>query len=87
LDGEEVELLDLYEAGDWWTIVGWEAEAERYQAYAGTAFKKNKRVNIRISSRHLDEIKKRAVEEGIPYQMLIASVLHRYESSRLVDRP
>jgi predicted DNA binding CopG/RHH family protein len=87
LDREEAELLDAYEAGEWRTIEGWEAEAERYQAYVRAAFKRNKRVNIRISSRDLDEIKKRAIEEGIPYRTLMASVLHRYESGRLVDRP
>ena len=86
LDREEVELLDSYEAGEWRTIEGWKAEAERYQAYARAAFKKDKRVNIRISSRDLDEIKKRAIEEGLPYQTLIASVLHKYVSGRLVDR-
>jgi predicted DNA binding CopG/RHH family protein len=86
LDREEAELLDSYEAGEWRTIEGWEAEAERYQEYARAAFKKDRRVNIRISSRDLDEIKKRAIEEGIPYQTLIASVLHRYVSGRLVDR-
>jgi predicted DNA binding CopG/RHH family protein len=44
------------------------------------------RVNIRIARRDLEGIQKRALAEGIPYQTLIASVLHKYVSGRLVDR-
>ena len=43
-------------------------------------------MNIRISSRDLEEIQKRALEEGIPYQTLIASIVHKYVSGRLVER-
>ncbi len=87
LDREEADLLDSYEAGEWRTIDGWEAEAQRYQGYARAMFKKDKRVNIRISSRDLEELQKRALGEGIPYQTLIASILHKYISGRLVERP
>ena len=86
LNREEAELLDSYEAGEWRTIEGWEAKAEEYQEYARATFKKDKRVNIRISSKDLEEIQKRALEEGIPYQTLIASILHKYIAGRLVDR-
>jgi predicted DNA binding CopG/RHH family protein len=86
LDREEVELLDSYEAGEWRRIEGWESEAKRYEEYAQGTFKKDRRVNIRISSRDLEEIQKRALEEGIPYQTLIGSILHKYVSGRLVER-
>ena len=86
LDREEIELLDSYERGEWRTIEGWKAEAERYQEYARATFKKDRRVNIRISTRDLEEIQKRALEEGIPYQTLIASILHKYISGRLVEQ-
>jgi predicted DNA binding CopG/RHH family protein len=86
LDREEVELLDSYDAGEWRTIEGWEAEAKTYQDYARATVKKDRRVNIRISSKDLEEIQKRALEEGIPYQTLIASVLHKYVSGRLLER-
>ncbi len=86
LDREEAELLDSYEAGEWRTIEGWEVERERYQEGARATFKKDRRVNIRISSKDLDEIQKRALEEGIPYQTLMASVLHKYIAGRLVER-
>ncbi len=86
LDREEVELLDSYETGEWRTIEGWEARAEKYQLYARATFKKDRRVNIRVSTKDLEGIQKRALEEGVPYQTLIASVLHRYISGRLVER-
>ena len=86
LDREEAELLDSYEAGEWRTIEGWQAKAEGYQEYARATFKKDRRVNIRISTRDLQGVQKKALEEGIPYQTLIASVLHKYVSGRLVER-
>ncbi len=86
LDREEAEFLGSYEAGEWRTVEGWEEEAGRYREYARATFRKDRRVNIRISSRDLEGIQKRALEEGIPYQTLIASVLHKYLSGRLVDR-
>ena len=49
--------------------------------------KKDKRVNIRISSKVLEEIKALAVENGIPYQTLMSSVLHRYVSGYLIEKP
>jgi predicted DNA binding CopG/RHH family protein len=86
LDREEVGLLESYENDEWTSIDGFEVEAERYQEYARATFKKDRRVNIRISSKDLEGIQKRALEEGIPYQTLIASVIHKYVSGRLVDR-
>ena len=55
--------------------------------YAEATFKKDRRINIRISQKDLDAIQMRALEEGIPYQTLIASVLHKYLSGRLIERP
>ncbi len=86
LDREEAELVDSYEAGEWRTVKGWREKAAQYREYARATFRKDRRVNIRVSSRDLEGIQKRALEEGIPYQTLIASVLHKYLSGRLVDR-
>ena len=86
LDREEAELLESNESDEWTSVDDVETEAGRYQAYARATFKKDRRVNIRISSKDLERIQKRAREEGIPYQTLIASILHKYVSGRLVDR-
>lgn len=86
LNKEEKDLLESYENDEWVSVDNLDAEAERYQEYASATFKKDKRVNIRISSKDLEGIKKRALEEGIPYQTLISSILHKYVSNRLVEQ-
>jgi predicted DNA binding CopG/RHH family protein len=86
LDREEKELLESFERKEWQSIAGREAEFQRYRAYARATFKKDRRVNIRISSKDLEALQKRALEEGIPYQTLIASILHKYAGGRLVEK-
>lgn len=86
LDQEETELLESFEAGEWHPVEGSEAKAHQYQDYARATFKKDRRINIRVSSKDLIGIQKRALEEGIPYQTLIASILHKYVSGALVER-
>ena len=86
LDQEEQELLESFEKDDWRSIPEREPEIKRYREYARATFKKDMRVNIRMSSKDLEGLKKRALEEGIPYQTLMSSVLHKYASGRLVER-
>lgn len=86
LDRNEKDLLASYEEDEWQSVEGIEEEKERYQSIATATFAKDARVNIRISSKDLEAIQKRALEEGIPYQTLMASVLHKYVSGRLVER-
>ncbi len=86
LDKEEADLLNSYESEEWQPIDKLEVEVQKYREYARATFKKDRRVNIRISSKDLEGIQKKALEEGIPYQTLIASILHKYVSERLVER-
>ena len=86
LNDNEQDLLDSYEAGEWQSSDNLEQEIQTYSEYAQATFKKDKRVNIRISLKDLEAIQKRALEEGLPYQTLISSVLHKYITGRLVDR-
>jgi predicted DNA binding CopG/RHH family protein len=86
LDPEEQDLLASYERQEWKPVADFESEAACYRNIARETFREDARVNIRISSKDLESLKKRALEEGIPYQTLIASVLHKYISGRLVDR-
>ncbi len=86
LDRKEKELLESFERGEWKSVRRLESERGRYQTYAESTFKKNRRVNIRISEKDLEAIQKRALEEGIPYQTLISSLLHKYASGRLIDK-
>jgi predicted DNA binding CopG/RHH family protein len=87
LDQEERELLESYERDEWEPVPDQEAEIGRYRAYAEATFRKDRRVNIRISSKDLEALQTIALQEGIPYQTLIASVLHKYVSGRLLERP
>ena len=87
LDKEEKEILDSYERGEWKSVKNLKKEIERHKGYARNTLKKDKRVNIRISSMVLDEIQTRAVEDGMPYQTLISSILHRFITGRLIEKP
>ena len=86
LDKEEKDLLDSYEQNEWRSVADQGAEFERYRQYARATSKKDMRVNIRLSKKDLEAIQKRALEEGIPYQTLMGSILHKYADGRLVDR-
>jgi len=86
LDREEKELLESFEREEWRSVTGGEAKFQRYREYARATFKKDRRVNIRISSKDLEDLQKRALEEGIPYQTLIASILHKYAGGRLTEK-
>ena len=84
-DREELEFLESIEKGEWESVKNLEKEKERYKKIASNTIRKDKRINIRISERDLKELQKKALEEGIPYQTLISSLLHKYVSGRLID--
>ena len=86
LDKEEKKLLETFDRDEWKPVTGQETEAELYREYARATFKKDMRVNIRISKKDLDALQSRALEEGIPYQTLIGSVLHKYVAGRLIEK-
>ncbi|HEX5139745.1 MAG TPA: antitoxin [Dehalococcoidia bacterium] len=86
LDAEEKDLIGTYERGEWRSVEALPQEVERYRDYARSTFKKDQRVNIRISRKDLESLQRRAMEEGIPYQTLMASILHKYAAGRFVDR-
>ena len=86
LNREELETLESVEAGEWKPVQGKPEEIARYGAYAKATFRKDRRINIRISTKDLEALQKKALEEGIPYQTLVSSILHKYVSGRLQDR-
>lgn len=81
----EQEILASFERGEWKPVRNQKGEIARLRAAAEATLLKNKRVNIRISSRDLEGLQARAAEEGVPYQTLMASVLHKFVSGRLVE--
>ncbi len=76
IDADEKELLDSVERGEWKAAKGGKRERARYSRYAKATFRKDRRLNIRLSSKDLEAIQKRALAEGLPYQTLISSLLH-----------
>ncbi len=84
LNQEEQQLLDAYEADEFESAL--DDERREHVAHAAEeTFRKNKRINIRISGRDLEALQRRALEEGIPYQSLVSSILHKYVSGGLRD--
>lgn len=86
LDQYEKGILSEYERGAFKSVVTSEASLRRYREYARSTLSKNQRVNIRMSSLDLADIQARAAEEGIPYQTLMASVLHKFATGRLREQ-
>jgi predicted DNA binding CopG/RHH family protein len=73
-DADEKELLDSVESGEWKSAGRGKCERARYSRYAKATFRKD-----------LEAIQKRALAEGLPYQTLIASLLHKYAAGRLKE--
>lgn len=84
LDKEEGEILNAIENDKWELVKPKKAELEYYAEIARNTFRKDQRMNIRISRADLNRIKARAAEEGIPYQTLVASIIHKYASGNLL---
>ena len=86
LDRYERDILRAYEKGTLVSAHPTKAQLGAFRAAARVTFVKSRRVNIRLSAADLMGIQARAYEEGVPYQTLIASVLHKYVSGRLLEK-
>ena len=85
-DDEELQILRDFERGEFQSIRDFEAEKKKLEAAARNTLQKDKRINIRISSRDLERIQMRAAREGVPYQTYIASSLHKLVAGRLKEK-
>lgn len=83
LNSEERNLLEELERDEWVSTVSSPADLASFKKAAQNTVRKDKRVNIRISERDLTSIQKIALEEGIPYQTLISSVLHKFVNKKI----
>ena len=86
IKGEDKEILEAYERGTFKSIPNIKKEIARYREYAKSALRKNKRINIRLSEIDIVHIQRKAVENGLPYQTLISSVLHKYADGNLIEK-
>ena len=86
LSKEEKNILQSVEEGQWRSVRGAKKQVQRYRSYARATVRKDKRVNIRMSEKDFVHFQKKALEEGLPYQTLISSVLHKYVNGHLIDK-
>ncbi|HRO58224.1 MAG TPA: hypothetical protein PK177_03510 [Burkholderiaceae bacterium] len=84
-DPFELEIIEAYETGKLRSVAS-KGELDRLKAAARATAVKDRRVNIRLSAGDLQDIQAKALAEGMPYQTLIASVLHKYVTGRLEER-
>ncbi|MGD7035514.1 hypothetical protein [Methylotuvimicrobium buryatense] len=85
LDQEEKDLLESYENDEWVSVMN-PSDIAEYTAAAKNTFRKDKRVNIRMTEMDLELLQERALIEGLPYQVLVSSILHKYVTGRLVEK-
>jgi len=84
-DPSEADVVSAFEKGALKSVAT-KAELARFKAAARATAIKDRRVNIRLSSGDLQDIQVRALQEGMPYQTLIASILHKYVTGRLAEK-
>lgn len=85
-DKEEQELMKSIENEEWVSVNNLDAEIKKAREIARATFIKSERMNIRISPKDLNGLKVKALEEGIPYQTLVSSIIHKYLSGRLIEK-
>ena len=85
LDEEEKEILKAFNSGKLKSVPNVKQEIARAQAIAKATLSKTKNVNLRISQGDLFKIKAKALEKGIPYQTLIASLIHQYSTGKIKE--
>ena len=83
----EEQVTRDYENGQFKSMTPSKSDLKRFKEAARATFIKTRRVNVRLSTPDLIDIQTRAAEEGIPYQTLIASVLHKFVTGRFTEKP
>jgi len=86
LNSEEREMMDSIEQGEWSSVSDFSSLKDRLMRAATETALKDYRINIRISKKDVEALKTKALEEGIPYQTLVTSILHKYVTGRIVEK-
>lgn len=87
IDQEEKDLMASIERDEWRPVKNIDQEREKAIAAARNTLKKDKRINLRLTQKDYHQIQVKAIEEGIPYQTLISSLVHKYLNGALAPRP
>ncbi len=85
-NSQETDLINSLEGDEWNSIPDLPSMKERLLRAATETALKDHRINIRISKRDVEALKTKALEEGIPYQTLVTSILHKYVTGKLIDK-
>ncbi|MBW2670079.1 MAG: antitoxin [Deltaproteobacteria bacterium] len=86
IDQEEKDLMESIERDEWQPVNNIEQEKEKAIAAARNTLKKDKRINLRLTQKDYRQMQIKAIEEGIPYQTLISSIVHKYLNGSLVSK-
>ena len=86
LDDEEKDVLESYDRDEWRPVKNRKQEIKKLREFARNTLQKDKRINIRMSSKDLDHVQVLAAQEGVPYQTLISSIIHKYVSGYLTEK-
>ncbi len=86
IDDEEKELMESIENDEWVPVKNMTPEKEKAVMAARNTLKKDKRINLRLSQKDYHQIQIKAIEEGIPYQTFISSIIHKYLNGSLAPK-
>ncbi|MEW6076369.1 MAG: antitoxin [Thermodesulfobacteriota bacterium] len=86
IDQEEKDLMESIDRDEWQPVKKFDQERKKAIEAARNTLKKDKRINLRLSQKDYHQIQIRAIEEGIPYQTLISSIVHKYLSGSLTPK-
>ncbi len=86
IDKEEKEIMDSIEREEWHSVKNFNQEKDKAIQAAQNTLKKDKRINLRLTQKDYRQIQIKAVEEGVPYQTLIASIIHKYLNGTLTSK-
>jgi len=87
IDQEEKELMESIERDEWHPVKNIVQEKKKAIAAARNTLRKDKRINLRLTQKDYHQMQIKAIEEGIPYQTLISSIVHKYLNGSLTPRP
>jgi predicted DNA binding CopG/RHH family protein len=86
IDNEESDLMKSIEGEQWRPVKDFKKQKVKAVAAAQNTLKKDKRINLRLTQKDYHQIQVKAVEEGIPYQTLISSIIHKYLNGSLTQK-
>ena len=86
IDEEKRELMESIDNDEWFSVKNFKKEKEKAESAVRNTLKKDKRINLRLTQKDYHKIQVKAIKEGIPYQTLISSIIHKYLNGTLATK-